>query len=80
MSAPQGFNPEASMLPAGGGAIQPMKGGGGIEIELLIKAIVKKFTDNKANMVGKDIILNGGGLKRKTLKKKRVRFTIAQTL
>jgi hypothetical protein len=27
MSAPQGFNHESSMLPAGGGVIQPMKGG-----------------------------------------------------
>jgi hypothetical protein len=27
MSAPQGFNHESSMLPAGGGVIQPMRGG-----------------------------------------------------
>lgn len=39
MSAPQGFNPNASMLPAGGGDIVGMKGGGLIDIQEFLQAI-----------------------------------------
>jgi hypothetical protein len=84
MSAPIGFDPKASMLPAGDGQIIGMKGGGRlplnpVDITALLTIINNKLLDTPIES-GKEVIigqeLRGGGLKRKRVLKKRVRFEL----
>ena len=91
MSAPPiGFDPKASMLPAGDGPIIGMKGGGPpitVNIKPLLEAIMKRLEATPFEP-GKEISLpkaataataakiDGGSLKRKRKLKKHVRFVL----
>jgi len=90
MSAPPiGFDPKASMLPAGDGPIIGMKGGGPpsiVNITSLLDAIVTRLGTTPLEP-GKEISLpkttavkaattEGGSLKRKRKLKKHVRFVL----
>jgi hypothetical protein len=85
MSAPIGFDPKASMLPAGDGQIVGMKGGGTtpplnpVNITELLNVIIGRLGDTPVES-GKEVLIaqvsRGGGLKRKRVLKKRVRFEL----
>ena len=74
MSAPQGFNPAASMLPAGGGTIQPMKGGAvavpvpvtapvavsSIDVYKLISFVIANLESQHATLIGGVATVNPG--------------------
>jgi len=85
MSAPIGFDPKASMLPAGDGQIVGMKGGGKtpplnpVDITTLLNVIIGRLSDTPIES-GKEVLIaktsRGGGLKRKRVLKKRVRFEL----
>ena len=97
MSAPPiGFDPKASMLPAGDGPIIGMKGGGPpsiVNITSLLDAIVTRLGTTPLEP-GKEISLpktavvkavtaattEGGSLKRKRKLKKHVRFVLKDTV
>ena len=96
MSAPIGFDPKASMLPAGDGPIIGMKGGGPpsiVDITQLLNAIVTRLGTTPLEP-GKEISLpkttaitaaatvtaEGGSLKRKRKLKKHVRFVLKDTV
>ena len=83
MSAPIGFDPKASLLPAGDGQIVGMKGGGPtpslnpVDITALLTIIIGRLGDTLVES-GTEVEIKkkiqGGGLKRKRGLKKRVRF------
>ena len=92
MSAPIGFDPKASMLPAGDGPIIGMKGGGPpltVDITPLLEAILTRLGPTPLEP-GKEISLpgataattvtEGGSLKRKRKLKKHVRFVLKDTV
>ena len=92
MAAPTGFDPKASMLPAGDGPIIGMKGGGPpltVDITPLLEAILTRLGPTPLEP-GKEISLpkaataataaEGGSLKRKRKLKKHVRFVLKDTV
>lgn len=93
MAAPTGFDPKASMLPAGDGPIIGMKGGGPpltVNIKPLLEAILTRLGTTPLEP-GKEISLpgatatatatkEGGSLKRKRKLKKHVRFVLKDTV
>lgn len=92
MSAPTGFDPKVSMLPAGDGPIIGMKGGGPpltVNITPLLDAILTRLGTSPLEP-GKEIslpktttataITEGGSLKRKRKLKKHVRFVLKDTV